>query len=465
MKISQLTIKNFRQFDDLELNLTYPKGHEKAGQPLDKVCLIGQSGTGKTTLLEVVKRLSLGFPPIKITSTLFQSYSSMDFGKKGYAEGKFTNSKNQSVHHSLDRKGFGGKGINNVTNKSLNQEEKDKLLDETITNNILYFPAGITKLNGFERGFFSTEENKKISDALFQIKDKFLYFEFNQDNAANLWLEVLQKVYDYQEGEVDFRITLTKKAEKDASIIIKTEMDNWRAANPNPLDALAEECLDKFLNKFHLATKTEFDKLKELNSIQIRLLNNGKSIPYEELSTGTRQVLYTALPIYYLLKDNSIVLMDEPENSLYPDIQTEIIPYYLSLDKSEGKNTQFFFATHSPIIASSFEPWEVVELKLNSEGKVYRKQYFEGENHVNNYKVDPRYLRWDSILLKVFDLREEGNTEFRSNKLMEFSILKRKLMTLKQEGKLQNPSDETKKLIEAYKKAGELLDWTTVKNK
>ena len=50
MKISRIKIKNLQQFKDLELDLTYPKGHDKAGEPLDKVCIIGQSGTGKTTL-------------------------------------------------------------------------------------------------------------------------------------------------------------------------------------------------------------------------------------------------------------------------------------------------------------------------------------------------------------------------------------------------------------------------------
>lgn len=50
MKIDQIKIKGFNQFDDFELDLTYPKGHHKEGQPLDKICFIRQSGTGKTTL-------------------------------------------------------------------------------------------------------------------------------------------------------------------------------------------------------------------------------------------------------------------------------------------------------------------------------------------------------------------------------------------------------------------------------
>lgn len=39
------------------LDLTYPLGHPKAGQPLDKVCLIGQSATGKTQLMRLMMQM------------------------------------------------------------------------------------------------------------------------------------------------------------------------------------------------------------------------------------------------------------------------------------------------------------------------------------------------------------------------------------------------------------------------
>ena len=47
MKICSLNIVNYKQFKDLKLDLTYPLGHKKEGKPLDKICIIGQSGTGK----------------------------------------------------------------------------------------------------------------------------------------------------------------------------------------------------------------------------------------------------------------------------------------------------------------------------------------------------------------------------------------------------------------------------------
>ncbi|EDN69837.1 hypothetical protein BGP_3750 [Beggiatoa sp. PS] len=39
MKISQINIKDYNQFKNLRLDLTYPKGHQKEGQALDKIGL------------------------------------------------------------------------------------------------------------------------------------------------------------------------------------------------------------------------------------------------------------------------------------------------------------------------------------------------------------------------------------------------------------------------------------------
>ena len=145
-----------------------------------------------------------------------------------------------------------------------------------------------------------------------------------------------------------------------------------------------------------------------------------------------------------------MILIDEPERSLFPDIQQEIIDYYTNL----APKAQFFFATHSPIIASSFEPWEIVELKFDYEkGIVYQEEYFEGERHVDNYFINPQYLRWDSILTKVFDLKERGN-EKRIEKLMELAAIGKRI---------EKEPDKSKKatIYKEYKKLSELLDWET----
>ena len=74
-----------------------------------------------------------------------------------------------------------------------------------------------------------------------------------------------------------------------------------------------------------------------------------------------------------------------------------------------GENNQLIMATHSPLIASSFEPWEVVELKFDENNQVFRELYYpiDDERHVDNYTLDPRMLTWTSILTDIFDMKED----------------------------------------------------------
>jgi len=67
---------------------------------------------------------------------------------------------------------------------------------------------------------------------------------------------------------------------------------------------------------------------------------------------------------------NGILLIDEPENSLFPDFLYDLVDTYLGIIQ----NTQLFMATHSPIIAAQFEPCERVILEFGENGKVYARK-------------------------------------------------------------------------------------------
>ena len=71
-------------------------------------------------------------------------------------------------------------------------------------------------------------------------------------------------------------------------------------------------------------------------------------------------------------QSNLIMFLIEPENSLFPDFLYELIDIYkeITTDKDGKNNTQMFFATHSPIIAAQFEPYERIILELNDEGTI-----------------------------------------------------------------------------------------------
>lgn len=421
MIITKIHIKDHQQFKDLELNLTYPLGHEKAGQALDKVCFIGQSGTGKTTLLEEIW-------DFLDTSTIKQCRNTLP-----------VNIDNIHFHTQLQN-------INGFDKKS-DLIELVKLLDapDLLKLNFVYFNIQnelVTKSKNIDPvELFLENDDAHNSVHLFFI------------NFKNNGWEKIQKDIEIHQQEITKYAFAISKAFKNNDYKLaekhSKKLKAWEKENETPLSDLAENYLNPILKDFALEVKVELESLEEIN--QINLINKKlETIPQQFWSTGIKNIIARTIPLYTHKFENSIICIDEPETSLYPDIQRKIIDIYSRL----APNNQFFYATHSPIIASSFEPWEIVELKFDKEGYVYREQYWEGENHVDNYKYDPRYLRWDSILQNIFDLENDGSDE-RKEMLQDFANLDNQLKERKRkEGKLSKEDPEVKKLMEMGKKLG-----------
>ncbi len=71
MKITKLHIHDFQQFRDFELDFTDPK----TGLPLERICLIGRNGTGKSTLLSLMSYCLHGLPGRAVRCKQFQRLS------------------------------------------------------------------------------------------------------------------------------------------------------------------------------------------------------------------------------------------------------------------------------------------------------------------------------------------------------------------------------------------------------
>jgi predicted ATPase len=450
MKISKIHIKDFHQFKDFTLDLTYPQGHEKAGQPLDKVCFIGQSGTGKTSLLELIPQFLY----------IYQTHLITNIGLKGiyrnihidilYGLSNEYNSRLYFKESISDKTKIVRGWTNNKTtlNKSQISSKDFRLTFQTwqtaSASKLIYFPANLNYDIDLE--FNENLEDRKI-------------FDFSKDKVANIWNLILEEIQVYQEQELKIRQDISKIVElssNDLNAIQEAvkKLEQWKSKEFNPIKDVADNCLNPLLAKFKLRVKTELDfKTKDdIGFIKVEDFE-GNEIPHGLWSTGTKQVILSALPLYLLKPKHTVILFDEPERSLYPDLQRTVVDYYSSLAES----CQFFYSTHSPIIASSFDPWEIVELKFNKEGKVYRETYFEGENHIDNYKWNPKYMRWDDILQRVFDLEDDGSPD-RKIKLDELATLNVKFKKLKKQGQEHSVEAlETIKKIEKLSK--ELSKW------
>ncbi|HID98864.1 MAG TPA: hypothetical protein EYP59_01070 [Thiotrichaceae bacterium] len=435
MKISQIDITEYNPFKNLTLDLTYPKGHPKEGKPLNKVCFLGKSGTGKTSLLNLIRatltaNLTTEHDQV-LQGTLNQNISRAD--KTLIVITAFF----KAVKSIIEIR-EGGK----ILWEWKTSQVSPKQFIETFylgKNKLISFPAEIiTNLNQIlQEKPVSPVSYLKTAVEFDQPKhsQKPQIFDFETDNVLAIWNEILTDINAYKIKELKYSQQITKALDISAAEGERAFQNykHWKAEHPNPLEKLAQQ-LDIILNKFSLTVKTSFDfeSVEDLKFIEIQSVD-GTEIPYSGWSTGTKQVILTMTPLFKLNTDDSIILLDEPERSLYPDIQTEIINYYTTL----APNAQLFFATHSPIIASAFEPWEIVELKFNQLGTVYQEKYYQGERQVDNYFIDPRYLRWDVILMRVFDLAVEGNEKFRNKALTQAARLEDILSKLKAENKIE----------------------------
>ncbi len=451
MKFTKLELKDFNQFKGLAIDLTYPTGHEKAGQPLEKVCFIGQSGTGKTTLLKLMKGVQFSLNELieeygeeKLSDHVFYEFligelagsATLTYPDKNKEKGKFNRSwysdslfLNESSVTFEDALEYGNK------------------IRESINTETVYLPSEIS----FSETSF-TPSGKPIGKSQ-------KHFDFGKINIADTWSKVLSEIQEHQEKELVVRQSISKLVEEGAgpTEIAKAlePLTELKKKEFNPLKRIAEECLNPILNHFNLRVKTEFDfqKKDDIGFIKIEDFQ-GNEIPNGLLSTGTKQIILSALPLYLLKPNQTVILYDEPERSLYPSIQRVIVDFYTSLTT----DSQFFFATHSPIIASCFEPWEIVELKFNKEGHVYQELYYpkEKERHVDNYTIVPAYLTYELMLREVFDVKETSSAE-RSEKITEVLMLRDELQKCKEEGKSNTP--KAKKLFKQYTDLAAKLFW------
>ena len=255
-------------------------------------------------------------------------------------------------------------------------------------------------------------KNEKIIDSNFVLSpdesDEFLFY-------------LLYKLIIYDEKLVKINTKFVSQVNVDNFEELHKELNDWKENNPNQRTIFAEK-VNYFLNKFHVKVDNQVPWGGGIKVIR----TDDTEFPFEFASTGTKRIMLTTLLLFFLDTKNTIILFDEPENSLYPDVQQELITFYTQL----ATDAQFFFATHSPIITSQFEACERFILKFDDKGfvKAVRGDAPEG--------VEPNFILLNDFGLKtVFTPKGE-------EKWKEFVELKSKIHFEKDEKVKQELMDK-----------------------
>lgn len=113
-------------------------------------------------------------------------------------------------------------------------------------------------------------------------------------------------------------------------------------------EELFEEYLDAKYSNFRMRSIEDYDRLKKVNSArrnsQSRYVREQLMDNVREHSNGESAFLYFTDKI----RENGLYLLDEPENSLSPEKQQELVEFLTS--SARFFNCQFVISTHSPFI-------------------------------------------------------------------------------------------------------------------
>lgn len=228
-----------------------------------------------------------------------------------------------------------------------------------------------------------------------------------------------------------------KRKSKDTSLANK--LIYYRAGKENPK---AKESIIKYIDKLiyerdvrgseaysqlkdkvsslfnRLSLQINFDRLDKDKELYF---SNGQTdlIKLNDLSGGEKEIITKVLPLFLDDVKESVILIDEPESSLHPEWQNQILDIYREF--AIKNNNQFIIATHSPHIAGAVEN-NCLRLFVNENNQIKVAEINEltlGKT-VNELLLgvfDVEHLRNPLIDSKITQLRDMiSNNEYSSTK-------------------------------------------------
>ncbi len=137
----------------------------------------------------------------------------------------------------------------------------------------------------------------------------------------------------------------------------------------------------------------EFSRLDRHKTVYFRNRQKPEEeFTIEELSGGEKSIISRVLPFFLADTRDTLILIDEPENSLHPRWQSQLIGLYSRI--AERGNNQFIIATHSPHIVASVDHHCLRIFQRDEQGNI---QVSDSSQRSFGKAVD-------EILLEIFQL-------------------------------------------------------------
>ncbi|WP_439554044.1 AAA family ATPase [Flavobacterium macrobrachii] len=282
----------------------------------------------------------------------------------------------------------------------------EKLFSESMSNeNFLNNLKELLSFLDFENKFeveYNTKLNKLFFTGELTIKDFKQYYE-------NWW----DKEYEYTDRKKDnpiwskpFYDNFYKEDESKIKEIVDYLNDLSKNGilkhkNRSRSKLLKVDFFDKEIDNNEYWKIIDLEKLDIINVNSINLIKNNSSLNINEISSGEYHLLISLIGIFSKIKENSLVLIDEPEISLHPNWQMQYITF-LKKVFSKCASCHFIITSHSHFIVSDLEGNSSSVTALNRD--------------IETSKLDARLLSgntfgWsaEDVLYNVFNVRSVRN--------------------------------------------------------
>lgn len=389
MRIVAVEIRNHPGLGDLDIDL---RGGN--GRAAGVVVIAGENGCGKTVILEAIfaalapTRLLLNTSS-RLASGYYRVLIELDEENTSKSFREITSTKEfEEIHKRWPD--FDGiiVTIDNTRLKSSYQLNKSfRLLDKKETE-LSYDSAEVLGSSYF---CFYSEAN--VSFEVPRVETIRTSAGLGQQNNASAHVMFPVRSGSALAGEVT-QLLVDLQAADDA------EVARWLDKNEGrPPEQLRNRRIKRFTEAF--ARIVPHKKYQGVETVggehRVTFVENNFRTSIGDLSTGEKQIIFRGA---FLLRqfDNlagAVVMIDEPELSLHPTWQTDILPFYEKIAKgNDEKASQIIMATHSPF---------VVHGSPEAKHIILRRNHQTGTVRADN---KPTYLGFTTaeIAIEAFDL-------------------------------------------------------------
>lgn len=235
----------------------------------------------------------------------------------------------------------------------------NKLFSESLTNkNFLINLKDLLYFLEFENKFeveYNTKLNKLFFTGVLTVKDFKQYYEYWWDeefkysgrNKNNpIWSKPFyDKFYKDDDGKIKEIVDYLNELKKSGRLD-----DKYNSTSK----FLRVNFFSNQIDKTELWKIIDLEKLDIINVNGIKLNKNNSNMNISDISSGEYHLLISLIGIFSKIKENSLIMIDEPEISLHPNWQMQYITFLKNVF-SKYPSCHFILTSHSHFIVSDLE--------------------------------------------------------------------------------------------------------------